>query len=68
MLTLAMVNREVIIEPMWYANVLFTALVILALIDWFVRSVIKCYNVRMVRFGILLCLMLTSSILTNIFD
>lgn len=67
-LTLAMANREVITGPMWYANVLFMALIILTLIDWFVRAIIKCDNARMIRFGIALCLMLTSSVLTNVFN
>lgn len=67
-LTLVMANREVITGPMWYANVLFMALIILALIDWFVRTIIKCGNARMIRFGITLGLMLTSSMMTNVFD
>lgn len=67
-LTLVMANREVITGPMWYANVLFMALIILALIDWFVRTIIRCNNSRMVRFGITICLMLISSLMTNVFD
>lgn len=67
-LTLAMANREVITGPMWYANALFMALIILALIDKFVRIIIKYDNIRMIRFGIALCLMLISSMLTNVFN
>ena len=65
-LTLFMANREVIIGPMWYANVLFMALVILALSDWFIRLFVKNDNARVVRLISTLCLMLTSSALTNV--
>lgn len=65
-LTLFMANREVIIGPMWYANVLFMALVILALLDWFIRFFIKKDDARTVRLIATLCLMLTSSALTNV--
>lgn len=65
-LTLFMANREVIIGPMWYANVLFMALVILAMSDWFIRLFVKNDNARVVRLIATLCLMLTSSALTNV--
>jgi len=65
-LTLFMANREVIIGPMWYANVLFMALVILALLDWFIHLFFKNDNARTVRLIATLCLMLTSSALTNL--
>lgn len=65
-LTLFLANREVIIGPMWYANVLFMALVILALLDWFICLFVKNDNARIVRLIVALCLMLTSSALTNI--
>ena len=64
--TLFMANREVIIGPMWYANVLFMALVILALLEWFIRLFVKNDNHRTVRLIATLCLMLTSSALTNL--
>ena len=64
--TLFMANREVIIGPMWYANVLFMALVILALLEWFIRLFVKNDNYRTVRLIATLCLMLTSSALTNL--
>ena len=65
-LTLFMANREVIIGPMWYANVLFMALIILALLDWFIRFFVKNDNARTVRLIATLCIMLTSSTLTNL--
>lgn len=65
-LTLFMANREVIIGPMWYANVLFMALIILALIDWIIRLFVKNDDARLVRFIVALCLMLVSSISTNV--
>lgn len=65
-LTLFLANREVIIGPMWYANVLFMALVILALLDWFICLFVKNDNARIVRLIVALCLMLTSSALTNL--
>ena len=65
-LTLFMANREVIIGPMWYANVLFMALIILALLDWFIRLFVKNDNARIVRLIATLCLMLTSSALTSV--
>lgn len=65
-LTLFMANREVIIGPMWYANVLFMALIILALLDWFIRLFVKNDNARLVRLIATLCLMLISSALTNL--
>lgn len=67
-LTLLMANREVIIGPMWFANVLFMALVLLALINWIVRKIVKNENYRYVRFVITLFLMLISSFLTNVVD
>lgn len=66
-LTLFMANREVIIGPMWYAYVLFLALLIIALLDWFTRLVWK--NERMARYArliISMLLMLVSSLLTNV--
>ena len=65
-LTLFMANREVIIGPMWYANVLFIALIILALLDRFIHLFVKNDNARTVRLIATLCLMLTSSALTNV--
>lgn len=65
-LTLSMANREVIIGPMWYANVLFMALIILALLDWFIRLFVKNDDARTVRLIAALCLMLISSVLTNV--
>lgn len=65
-LTLFMANREVIIGPMWYANVLFMALIIMALLDWFIRFFVKNDDARLVRLTATLCLMLTSSALTNL--
>ena len=47
-LTLFMANREFIIGPMWYANVLFMALVILALLDCFIHLFVKDDNARTV--------------------
>ena len=67
-LSFFMANREVIIGPMWYANVLFMALVILALQDCFIRFFVKSDNARIVRFVANVGLMLISSALTNLME
>ena len=67
-LTLVMANREVIIGPMWYAYVLFMALIILCVLDWMIRRFVKDDDcARKVRFIVTLATMLISSILTNVF-
>ena len=67
--TVVMANREIIIGPLWYANVLFMALMILAIVDKFAHVITKNNNdSRYVRFIITLILMLSSSFLTNILD
>lgn len=66
-LTLFMANREVIIGPMWYANVLFMSFVILCLLEFLLSKLkIDDEKSRRIRLLITLILMLISSILTNI--
>ena len=66
--TIFMANREVIIGPMWYAYVLFMALVILAIINKILLIIIKNDgNVRIIRLFVTISLMLISSLLTNVF-
>lgn len=66
-LTIFMANREVIIGPMWYANVLFMGLILLAFLDRVIRLCINGDSVRKWRFVVTVCLMLISSVLTNVF-
>ena len=68
LLTLFMANREVIIGPMWYADVLFMSMILLAIIDLVIRTFIKNHDTRMVRFLVTLCLMLVSSVMTNVLN
>lgn len=66
-LTLFMANREVIIGPMWYADVLFMALVLLAIIDFICRLIVRDeFKSRIARLIFVIVLMMASSALTNI--
>lgn len=65
--TLVMANREVIIGPMWYANVLFLALIILAIMDYFISIIIKNNErKRIIRLIAAFLLMFLSCLATNV--
>lgn len=68
-MTFMMANREPIIGPLWFANVLFISFMIIVLLQYFLRRCIKdCRKCRNARFICLLILLIISSILTNKFQ
>lgn len=68
-MTLLLANREVIIGPMWFLNVLFIALVGICILQAILQLFIKDFNLcRNVRLFILLILMILSIFFTEYFN